>query len=275
MSKPDLENIVRSPSAETFLCMVTKGFYDNSYTGLWMYEVIGREWDEMREWAERLKNEIHPQTCTWSIGIWEWVYGLGSNETMSLESRRHRILAKIIGTRPINPEAIRNGVAKITGCDVDVKDFTEPYRFSLTIHMQEEKDDPPYKAVHEYVRTVKPAHLVAFLTWAFHVTIDCTCLEQAKMCRMFIRISIPFQVAWLLNGEYWLDGRKMLDSAVRFGMFTKPDDAKIICKGISMWHPERFGNAGVILKKNEWYLDGEYLLNGEKLLNAEITQEML
>ena len=57
MSKPDLDTIIQSPEAETFLGMVTKGFYSNSYTGLWMYEVIGREWDEMRGWAEELQNE--------------------------------------------------------------------------------------------------------------------------------------------------------------------------------------------------------------------------
>lgn len=34
MSKPDLDIIIQSPEAETFLGMVTKGFYSNSYTGL-------------------------------------------------------------------------------------------------------------------------------------------------------------------------------------------------------------------------------------------------
>ena len=36
---------------------MTKGFYSNSYTGLWIYEVIGREWDEMRAWAEGMKGK--------------------------------------------------------------------------------------------------------------------------------------------------------------------------------------------------------------------------
>ena len=86
MSKPDLD-IIHSPEAETFLRMVTKGFYDNSYIGLWMYEVIGREWDEMRAWAEGLKTEINPQTCTWSVAIWEWVYGIESDETWNTGGR--------------------------------------------------------------------------------------------------------------------------------------------------------------------------------------------
>ena len=170
MSKPDLD-IIHSPEAEAFRRMVTKGFYDRSYLGLWMYEVIGREWDEMKAWAEGIKSEIHPQTCTWSIGIWEWVYGFENDESLSLEYRRQRILAKVLGTRPINPEVIRRGVAKITGCNVDIKDFAGPYRFALTIHMPEDRDVFLYESVREYVRTVKPAHLAAFITWAFQAVI--------------------------------------------------------------------------------------------------------
>ena len=178
MSKPDLDGIIRSPSAETFLRMVTKGFYDNSYIGLWMYEVIGREWDEMRKWTEGLKDEINPQTCTWSISIWEWVYGIKTDETLQLEYRRKRILAKVIETKPVNLEIIRSGVAKITGCDVDITDFAKPYSFALKIHMQEEGDAFSYESVREYIRIVKPSHLAAFLKWMFLVIIDSTKLEQ-------------------------------------------------------------------------------------------------
>lgn len=162
MSKPDLlEGIIRSPSAKIFLRMVTKGFYDNSYIGLWMYEVIGREWDEMRRWAEGLKDEINPQTCTWSIGIWEWVYGIETNESLPIEYRRQRILAKIIGVRPINPEIIRRGVAALIGGELDeveVNDFVGPYRFEVILHPSG-KSPFPYIKIFEYVREIKPSHL--------------------------------------------------------------------------------------------------------------------
>ena len=49
MSKPDLD-ITRSPEAQMFLRSVTDGFYNRSYLALWLYEVIGREWDEMAGW---------------------------------------------------------------------------------------------------------------------------------------------------------------------------------------------------------------------------------
>lgn len=156
MSKPDLD-IIRSPEAEAFLRMVTQGFYDRSYIGLWLFEVIGREWDEMRSWSDELKQEIFVQTCTWSISIWEWVYGFEPDETMTLEERRQRILNHVHGVRPINPEAIRRSVSEIAGAEADVIDFVGPYRFEVVLHP---KSAPlPYEKILKFIRDSKPSHL--------------------------------------------------------------------------------------------------------------------
>lgn len=161
MPNPDYGSIIRSPEAQNFLSMVTKGFYDRSYTGLWLYEVIGREWDEMAAWAEGMRAEINPQTCTWSIAIWEWVYGIEPDETLQLEYRRQRILSKFVGLKPINPEVIRRGVtALIGGADgeVEVNDFAGPYRFEVILHPAGKKP-LNYAKIFTYIREIKPAHL--------------------------------------------------------------------------------------------------------------------
>ena len=161
MSKPDLP-IVHSPEAEAFLRMVTEGFYNRSYTGLWIFEVIGREWDELRAWSEGMRTEIHPQTCTWSIAIWEWVYGFEPDESLTLEERRRRILSKVIGARPINPEVIRRGITSLTGIPTKVTDFTGPYAFGITLYpdIKTTPDEAiPDGRIVRYVQEVKPAHL--------------------------------------------------------------------------------------------------------------------
>lgn len=253
MSRPDLEGIIRSPSAETFLRMVTKGFYDNSYMGLWMYEVIGREWDEMRAWADGLKEEINPQTCTWSIGIWEWVYGFEPDDSLQLEYRRQRIMSKVIGTRPINPEAIRRGVEKITNCDVDIRDFAAPYRFALTIHMPEDRDIFLYDSVREYVRTVKPSHLAAFITWAFRVVIDNTQLEKFLFPRMRLHWYVPFWGCYVFDGTWNLDGSVQLCQKRRY-------DLRL---GLKYYEGIFYELAAVYTKlfDGTWNLDGTVLLD--------------
>lgn len=161
MFRPDLEQqIITSEEAKAFLQMVTKGFYNQSFTGLWIYEVIGREWDEMRAWAEGLQNEVAPQTCTWSLPIWEWVYGIEPDDSLELEYRRRRILVKIKAIRPINPETIRRAVAVLIGTSVEaveVTDLVGPYRFEVIIHPQ--GTPLPYNRIDPYIRSIKPSHL--------------------------------------------------------------------------------------------------------------------
>lgn len=228
MSKPDLERIIRSPSAETFLRMVTKGFYDNSYIGLWMYEVIGREWDEMREWAEGLKDEINPQTCTWSIGIWEWVYGIETDESLPIEYRRQRILAKIIGVRPINPEIIRRGVAALIGGELDeieVNDFVGPYRFEVILHPSG-KSPFNYARIFEYVREIKPSHL------AFEAAVE-------TKADISIRIDTSWNlVGFGLTGQYNCGTRPNINTKARLHDLLIAADAEGLAAAIQ---PEAAG----------------------------------
>lgn len=188
MEKPDLvRQIIKSPEAKTFLKMVTRGFYNESALALWIFEVIGREWDEMRAWSEGLKDEIHPQTCTWSIAIWEWVYGIEPDESLTLEERRKRIMARICSVRPINPEAIRRSIAELIGIDkedVSVNDFVAPYTFEVIIHIQ--GGPVQDKIVLRHIRTIKPSHLALKIN------------EDAK--RVF-RLEVPFLFASIVGTE--------------------------------------------------------------------------
>ena len=219
MSRLDPVAIIRSPEAETFLNMVTKGFYDNSYIGLWIHEVIGREWDEMREWAEGLKKEIQPQTCTWSIDVWERLYGIEPGEGLPLECRRQRVLSKILGAKPINPEVIRRGVNTLLGSSngwAEVHDFVEPYCFEVILNLTGHKP-LNYAEILNFVHEVKPAHLKMLIIAISKFDIKFQTLEQFQP----ISLKMPFYFSnqpndvILLNGRRRLDGSWKLDSTFR------------------------------------------------------------
>ena len=173
MSKPDLD-ITRSPEAQMFLRSVTDGFYNRSYLAHWLYEVIGREWDEMAGWSNELKQEIFVQTCTWSIAIWEWVYGFEPDENLTLQERRQRILSKIIGKRPINPEVLRRSVELMAGVKTEITDLTNPYRFGITLHSSGKVVS--YEKVFKHIGEIKPAHLT------FTFTVNIKSLTPAYLC---------------------------------------------------------------------------------------------
>ena len=150
--------IITSPTAEHMLGMVTNDFYNDAYIALWLFEVIGREYDEITEWVVGLRNEIHPATCTWSIGIWEWVYGLESDPSLPLEQRRQRIIAHIAGKSAINPEVIRRGVAALAGgAEVAINERIAPYTFEVVIEPGSQPVD--FGEIWRYVRRIKQSHM--------------------------------------------------------------------------------------------------------------------
>ena len=53
--KLDLEAFPTSKSALKMLSYVTQGFYDKSYVGKWLYQVMGQEYDKALKLAEELK----------------------------------------------------------------------------------------------------------------------------------------------------------------------------------------------------------------------------
>lgn len=158
MSEPDFD-IVKSDAGKKALKRVSQDFYNRSYLALWLFEVIGREWDETRKWTEDLKYEAFPQTCTWSISEWEKLYGIESDESLPLEYRRKMLMAKKIQRALMNPEIIRTCAEAFTGTNIDVIDPSGPYCFMIVIHPLVR--DFNFKELQNYINTMKPSHLRA------------------------------------------------------------------------------------------------------------------
>lgn len=280
--KIDLENFPTSESAVRMLESVSTEFYEKSYVGKWLYQVMGVEYDAALKIAEELPLQLFPETATWGLRYHEEKWQLPVRENLRYDERRKLIYEKMQFKAPMTPYRMEQYLNQVIGMEFHVLDChdsggfvfqpSHPNIFKVVCISEDSLDA---KKVRKILDRIKQSHTTYTITDLVIIILDNQAAEHICVQKLYIHLSIPFQVAWFLNGEYWLDGRKILDSAVRFGMFTRTDDTRIIYKGISVQHPERFGNVDVILKKNEWYLNGEYLLDGGKLLNAEITKEML
>ena len=191
MSKPDLD-IITSPEAQRMLQMVTKGFYDRSRIGLWLFEVIGREYDDIAQWAQELRFEVVPQTCTWSISIWEFVYGIEPDESLPLEFRRQRIIAKKLQRPPINPARIETTLSLLTGDEIRVADPIAPYRFAVEIEAKGQTIDD-YKSALAMLRKIKPSHLS--FNAGFVANPQGHCTTYAAVAAAGIYTSITVEVA--------------------------------------------------------------------------------
>lgn len=124
VEKIDLENFPTSESAQNMLATVTPGFYDKSYVGKWLYQVIGLEFDEAeRLIAEELPLQFFPETATWGLMYHEVKWGLPVRGYLSYDERRKLIYEKRDQRAPMTPYKMEALVRSATGFDLRVSDI--------------------------------------------------------------------------------------------------------------------------------------------------------
>lgn len=143
MEKFDLECFPTSDSAKRMLSYVTDGFYDKSYVGKWMYQVMGMEYDMALKIAEELPLQFFPETATWGLMYHEIKWGLPVRMNLSYEERRRLIYQKRDAKAPMTPYRMECYLRELTGLEVHVADvhdlgrysdgFSHPNMFSVTI----------------------------------------------------------------------------------------------------------------------------------------------
>ena len=101
--KFDLEAFPTSESAVRMLSYVSQGFYDSSYVGKWLYQVMGMEYDDVRKIIEELPYQMFPETATWGLMYHELKWQLPVRENLSYEERRKLIYQKRDCRTPMTP----------------------------------------------------------------------------------------------------------------------------------------------------------------------------
>lgn len=111
-------------------------------------------------WLQRedFLNQLNVQTATWSLPLWEQLYGIETDTTRSIEFRRACILSKLRGNATATIEMIRNIAKSFCNSDVEVIEYNDENRFEIRFDATKstiENKDGFLKAIKE----MKPAHL--------------------------------------------------------------------------------------------------------------------
>lgn len=102
--------------------------YGESYTSLWMMQVIGLQLDKFRKFTKEFLYQVTPETATWTLDFWEKEYGLAYNPSLTLEQRRSRLMVKMMTRTAITPYRIEQIVKTATGAECKIN---ENYGFKL------------------------------------------------------------------------------------------------------------------------------------------------
>lgn len=218
--KIDLENFPTSQSAQNMLATVTPGFYDQSYVGKWLYQVMGLEFDEAeRLIAEELPLQFFPETATWGLMYHEIKWGLPVRDYLSYDERRKLIYEKRDQRAPMTPYRIETMLANVTGFWANIADIHDGGKYGYKVSHPNTfiavfvgDGSLNTKAVKRLLDSAKQSHTTYTIIDRMDTVLDCTTLEQMLLRNINIKAVVPFWRAALLDGSGYLDGSMLLDS---------------------------------------------------------------
>lgn len=219
--KIDLENFPTSESAQRMLASVTPGFYDKSYVGKWLYQVMGLEFDEAEKLiAEELPLQFFPETATWGLMYHEIKWGLPVRDYLSYEERRKLIYEKRDQRAPMTPYRIETMLGNVTGFWANVCDIHDGGKYGYKVSHPNTfivvfvgDGTLNTKAVKRLLDSAKQSHTTYTMIDRMDTVLDCSTLEQMLLRNINIRAAVPFWRAALLDGSGYLDGSVLLDGS--------------------------------------------------------------
>lgn len=290
--KIDLENFPTSQSAQNMLATVTPGFYDQSYVGKWLYQVMGLEFDEAeRLIAEELPLQFFPETATWGLMYHELKWGLPVRDYLSYDERRKLIYEKRDQRAPMTPYRIETMLANVTGFWANIADIHDGGKYGYNVSHPNTfiavfvgDGSLNTKAVKRLLDSAKQSHTTYTIIDRIDTVLDCTTLEQMLLRNINIKAAVPFWRAALLDGSGYLDGSMLLDSMreydlilglmYRQGEFYTPQSIDL--SRMRIWLQYGVTEQYTGLKSRQemavyfWpalRLDGSVLLDGSETLN--------
>lgn len=279
----NIENFPTSEAAKRMMGYITgNGFYDRSYVGKWIFQVMGIEMDEARRIIEdELPYQAFPETATWGLRYHEEKFGLPIRENLSPEERRKLILDRRDTKAPITPWRLEKMVNSVLGCDVKVVDIHEPdnkitHPNTFVVYLEGEGEFSLQKGI-DKINDAKQSHT----SYELHVRLAVFVLVEDIL---FNRMTVRLPITWW--GATW-DGEHLFDGSIYFNArqppffrmavpFEIPNIIKV--ENLRIVHRVvKISDYGDLLVKMvhripiTWWgasFDGRYLFDGEALLNA-------
>lgn len=210
-TSPMIEKIIKSPSARKALSCISP-IYGESFVGLWLLEVIGRQLDDLEKWGEEYGDQVVPYTAAWSLPYWEEQFGLPSNDALTIEQRRNAVLARIQTRAPINPEKLGKIASLAAG--VEVKILEQPGEYQFRVEMTDPSGAYNKQALCEEIDLRKPAHLIYAIVirmigvvWnAYRFSLER--LKISAKIRFYYPDVVRFDGERIFNGSFHMDSRE-------------------------------------------------------------------
>ncbi len=225
MGRIDLENFPTSSSALRMLDDVSTGFYENSYVGKWLYQVMGLEYDDAFILTQTLPEQFFPETATWGLRYHEEKWGLPIRESLEDEERRRLIYQKRDYRAPMTPHRmeyyLQNATgfaARISDCHDPGDDGWHPAHPNIFRAVFEGEGTLDVKKAKELLKKIKQSHTTFFIYDKVADVMDNRNLEQMLLWKLTMRTQVPFWGCYIFDGAWNLDGSVQLCQKRRYDL---------------------------------------------------------
>jgi hypothetical protein len=143
-------------------------FYHNSNIVKSFIDSNSIEANILKDYVEDLNNNLYVKTATWGLNLFEEELGLTTDESISYEERRERILAKKRGNGTTTKAMIKNTAEAFSGGEVEVIENFNDYSF--VVKFVGVKGIPKNLTLFKnMIEEIKPAHLNYELAFTYTV----------------------------------------------------------------------------------------------------------
>ena len=143
-------------------------FYHNSNIIKSFIDSNSIEANILKDYVEDLNNNLYVKTATWGLDLFEEELGLTTDESISYEERRERILAKKRGNGTTTKAMIKNTAEAFSGGEVEVIENFNDYSF--IVKFIGTKGIPKNLTLfRKMIEEIKPAHLNYELAFTYTV----------------------------------------------------------------------------------------------------------
>lgn len=183
-------NVPTTETGKRMLASVSP-IYDHSYVARWLFEVMGIEMEEARQYIEELRLQAHPKTATWGLFYWEMRYHIPIDNSLPIEDRRQKVMSKRWKYAPMNPARLEEYINRASGRAAVVTEYNDEYRIEVAIDGVGGALE--YEKIIELVRTAKPSHIAIQIILETHCGIHIHSLPEAYSFRSRAAGTYPYR----------------------------------------------------------------------------------
>lgn len=133
-------------------------FWDGSAEVLAVQDAISPAVAEAWKARDGLLDQLNVKTATWGLALWEKALGLTEDNTIAIEDRRARIIAKLLGQGTATPQALQTLAKNYYAGEVRVLEYPEDYRFEVELSGPLELP-VNWEGLKAAIDDIRPAHL--------------------------------------------------------------------------------------------------------------------